>query len=94
MVDFTSEQLQEIRNSDEFKEFVEKWEKEGIDRDATLNDYLGNALNRSKWEEKFSDSKDIPLQDEQQSTQEELTKTEHKLETHLHTVYADGILQA
>lgn len=94
MVDFTSEQLQEIRNSDEFKEFVEKWEKEGIDRDATLNDYLGNALNRSKWEEKFSDSKDIPLQDEQQSTQEELAKTEHKLETHLHTVYADGILQA
>ena len=94
MVDFTSEQLQEIRNSDEFKEFVEKWEQEGIDRNATLNDYLGNALNRSKWEEKFSDSKDIPLQDEQQSTQEELAKTEHKLETHLHTVYADGILQA
>ena len=27
-------------------------------------------------------------------TQEELAKTEHKLETHLHTVYADGILQA
>ena len=94
MVDFTPEQLQQIRNSNEFKKFVEKWEQEGIDRNATLNDYLGNALNRSEWEKKFSVNKEDLLQDEQKSTQEELAKAEQELETHLHTVYADGILQA
>ena len=93
MAEFTKEQLQEIKNSNEFKEFVEKWEKEGIDRNATLDDYLGNILNHARWKDKFSASKDTPLQDEQKSVQEELAKTEHDLEVYLHTVYADGILQ-
>ncbi|MBE6451960.1 MAG: hypothetical protein E7012_00525 [Alphaproteobacteria bacterium] len=88
MANFTKEQLQEIKNSQEFKEFVSKWENQDIDKTATLDDYLGNILNLQHWENLFSSQKkDINLA-------LELAKTEHALEVYLHSIYADNIFQS
>ena len=82
MAQFTNEQLQAIRESEEWKEFVKKWEAEEIDRDATLDDYLKNVAHESYWINKFNEQS-------VENLKEELAKAEHELDSYLGMMYVE-----
>ena len=78
MAEFTKEQLDSIRESEEWKDFVKNWEDQGIDREPMLSDYLSNAANESYWDNKFKEQKVLETKDISEKEMANLAHSDRK----------------